>query len=55
MGTADEIHVMFLEETRDHIGPEGEGDAAIVFAPAGDVLVGVGPEKIAKQAAVRDL
>lgn len=43
MGSTDEIHVMLLQESRDHIRAKGEGDATIVFAPAGDVLVRIGP------------
>jgi len=55
VGTADEIHVVFLEEAGDDVRAEGERDTAIVLAPACDVLVGVGPEKIAKQTAVGNL
>ena len=55
MGTTDEIHVVFLEEAGDDVRTEGEGDTAVVLAPACDVLVGVGPEKIAEETAVGDL
>ena len=55
MGSADQIHVVLLKEPRDDVGAEGERDTAVVLAPARDVLVGVGPEKVAKQAAVGDL
>ena len=55
MGTTDKIHVVFLEEAGDDVRAEGEGDTAIVLAPACDVLVGVGPEEIAKQTAVGNL
>lgn len=55
MGTTDEVHVVFLQEARNHIRTKGEADASIVFAPASDVFVGVGPKEIAKEAAVRDL
>ena len=44
MGTADEIHVVLLEEARDDVWSESEGDATIVFAPASDVLVRIRPE-----------
>ena len=53
--TADQIHVVLLEEARDNIRAEGEGDAAIVLRPAGDILVRIGPEQVAQQAAVRNL
>jgi hypothetical protein len=52
---ADEVHVVFLQEAGDNVGPEGEGDAAIVFGPACYVFVGVGPEEVAEEAAVGDL
>lgn len=55
MGTADEIHVMFLQEARYDVGAEGEGHASVVFAPAGDVLVRVGPQEIAEETAVGNL
>lgn len=41
VSSADQIHVMFLQEPGDNVGPEGERDAAVVFAPARDILVGV--------------
>ena len=46
---------MLLEETRDNVRPKGEGNTAVVLAPARDILVGVGPEKIAQQTAVGNL
>jgi hypothetical protein len=55
VGAAYKVHVVFLQEATDDIWPKGKGHAAVVFAPAGDVLVGVGPEKIAEEAAVGDL
>jgi hypothetical protein len=55
MRTADQIHIMFLQEARHHVRAEGEGDTAVVLAPAGDVLVGVRPKEVAEQATVRDL
>ena len=55
MGTADEVHVVFLQETGDNIGTEREGDTAVVLGPASDILVRVGPQKIAEEAAIGDL
>lgn len=55
MGPANEIHVMFLQEPRNHIGAEGEGYATIVFAPASDILVWVGPEQVAEQTTVGNI
>lgn len=46
---------MFLQEPRDHIGAECEGYTSIVLAPAGNVLVGIGPEEIAEETAIRNL
>jgi len=55
MGTTDEVHVMFLQEAGNHVRTKGEADASIIFTPASDVLIGVRPQEIAEQAAVRDL
>lgn len=55
MGTTDQIHVMFLQEARNHVRAEGKANASVVFTPAGDVFVGVRPQEIAKETAVRDL
>jgi hypothetical protein len=55
MSTANEIHVVLLEEAGDDVGTEGEGDTAIVLTPAGDILVRVRPEQVAKKTAVRNL
>ena len=55
MGTADQVHVMLLQEAGDDIRAEGEGDATIVLAPSGDVLVRVRPEQITQQSTVRNL
>lgn len=55
MGTADEVHVVLLEETRNNVGAKGERDTTVVFAPSGNVLVGVGPQQVTKKTAVGDL
>lgn len=55
MGTAYQIHVVFLEETRDDVGTECKRHATIIFAPTRDVLVGIGPEEVAQKSAVRNL
>ena len=44
MRSADEIHVVFLQEARDDVRAEGEGHTSIVFAPSGDVLIGIRPQ-----------
>jgi hypothetical protein len=46
---------MLLQESRDNVGTEGEGDTTVVFAPARYILVWIRPEKIAQQTAIRDL
>jgi hypothetical protein len=46
---------MLLEETRNDIGTECERYTSVVLAPAGNIFVGIGPEKIAEKTAVRDL
>lgn len=55
VSSADQIHVVLLQETRYNVGAEGEGDTAIVFAPACDVLIRIRPEQIAEKTAVGDL
>lgn len=55
MRAADQVHVVLLQEARDDVGPEREGDAAVVLAPARNVFVGVRPEEIAEETAVWDL
>jgi hypothetical protein len=46
---------VLLQETRNDIGTERERYTSVVLAPAGDIFVGIGPEKIAEETAVRDL
>lgn len=55
MGTANEIHVMLLQESRHYVRTKGERDTSVVLAPSSDFLVRVRPEEIAKQTAVRDI
>lgn len=55
MGTTDQVHVVFLEEARYDIGAESEGDTTVVFAPAGNVFVGIRPQEIAEETAVGNL
>lgn len=55
VSTADQIHVVFLKEARNDIRTEGEGNTTIVFAPTGNVLIGIRPQEIAKKTAVRNL
>jgi hypothetical protein len=55
MCTADEVHVVFLEEAGYDVRAECEADTSVVLAPSGDVLVGIRPQQIAEQPTVRDL
>jgi hypothetical protein len=55
MGTADEVHVVLLQEARHNVWAKGKADTSVVLAPPSDVLVGVGPQQIAEETAVRDL
>lgn len=55
MGSADQVHVVLLEEPRNYVWAKGERYTSVVFAPSGNVLVGIGPEEIAEQPAVGDL
>ena len=49
-----EIQVVFVEKLCDDVGPEGEGDAAVVVAPAAKILFRIRPEEIADQSVVRN-
>jgi hypothetical protein len=55
MGAADEVEVVSAQELSHHVLAEGERHAAVVLAPAHDVLVGVGPQQVAQQAGVGDV
>jgi hypothetical protein len=55
MRTADKIHVVLLQEPGNHVRTEGERDTTVVFAPSGDIFIGIRPEKIAEKTAVGDL
>ena len=52
MGSAYEVHVVFVEELGDDLGAEGETDAPVVFTPAHGVLVWIRPEQVAEEALV---
>ncbi len=45
----------FCKKREDYVWAKGEGYAAVILTPAGDVLIRVGPEEIAEQATVRNL
>jgi len=49
MSSADQIHIVFLQEPRDDIRAEREGNTSVVLAPSGDVLVGIRPKQVTKQ------
>lgn len=55
MRTTDEVHVVFLEEARDDVGTEREGDATVILGPACDILVRIRPQQVAEKTAVGDL
>lgn len=55
MRAADQIHIVFLQEAGHNVRAECEGDTTIVLAPSSNILVRVGPQKVAEKTAVRDL
>lgn len=55
MGTADEVHVVLLQEAGDNVGTKCEGYTTVVFAPASNILIGVGPQKVTQQTAIGNL
>ncbi len=50
MGSAYQVHVVFLQEARDDVRAKRERDATVVLRPADDVLIRVRPEEITEQA-----
>ena len=46
---------MFLQEARHHIRTESERYSPVIFTPASDIFVWIGPQQITEQAAVRNL
>jgi len=52
MGSADEIQVVFSQETGHDVTSKGETDSSIVVTPSLNVLVGIRPQKIAQQSGV---
>lgn len=55
VGTADEVHVVLLQETGDHVRTKRKGHTTVVFAPASNILIGIGPQKVTQQTAIGDL
>lgn len=55
MGTADQVHVVLLQEAGNNVRTKGEGNTSVVFAPASNIFVWVRPQKVAKKTAVGDL
>lgn len=55
MGAADQVHIVLLQEARHDVRPERETNTSIILTPAGDVLVGVRPQQVTQQTAVRNL
>ena len=55
MSSAYQVHIVLLQKSRHYIRPESERHTSVILAPSGDILVWIGPEKITKQAVIRDL
>jgi hypothetical protein len=55
VSTTNEVHIVLLQEARYDVWPKCEADTAVVLTPSGDVLVGIGPQEIAKEAAIGNL
>ena len=47
MPSTDQVNVISVQELVDYFGPVGEGNAAVVVAPAEGVVLRVGPEDVA--------
>jgi len=48
VSTTYEVHVMLLQKSRDNIRAECERDTTVIFTPASDILIRVGPKEIAE-------
>lgn len=55
MSSANKIHIVFLEETRDNIRTESKRNTSIVFTPSSNILIGIRPQKITEKTAVRNI
>ena len=55
MRTANEVNVVALQELGHDVRAKGEAHAAVVLAPAANVLVRVRPQQVAQEARVGDV
>lgn len=55
MGSADQIHVVLVEEFGNDFRTKGERDTPVILTPAHRVLVRIGPEEVAQEALVRNV
>lgn len=55
MRSANKVHVVFGQESRDDVATERERDTTIVLAPTGDILVRVGPEEVTQQTGIGNI
>ena len=52
MRSANQIHIVLLQKPADHIRTKRKRDTSVVFTPASNVLVRVGPEQVAQEAGI---
>ena len=55
MSSTYQIHVMFLQESRNNIRSKSERNTTIVFWPSGNVFVRIWPKQIAKKTTIWNL
>lgn len=55
VGSAYQIHIVFLKEAGYHVGTERKGDTSVVFGPARDVLVWIRPQQVTQQTDVGNI
>ena len=55
VSAADEVHVVFLQETRDDVRSKGERHTTVILGPPRYILVWIRPKQIAEQTAIGDL
>lgn len=49
MSTADEVHIVLLQEAGYHVRSKSKRHTTVILAPSGNVLVRVGPQEVAEE------
>ena len=55
MASNNEIHIVFLQPSRDNIGAKREADTSVIFRPSGNIFIWVAPKQVTEKTTVRYL